>query len=234
MFVLGVLASSLIAQRSLYEHVATVARVLEGEGLEAGRLSVSMIVGRDTDSLDEADVCRSAIESLAESASDGVTAPALWIAIAGMQGGVFYKIVNTADSMIGHRTPRHLNFGWASARLDDLINLPASRLTAGLIVIAAAMMPSTSAKAAWRCVWRDAGKHQSPNAGWPEAAMAGALGLKLAGPRVYDGELVDSVFIGDGRRDATVADLKNALRLAKIVAAFQFGLVAILLAVNAR
>ena len=231
---IALLTSSLLAQRSLDDHVRAVADALEREGVRAGRVAVGMIVGRDTQSLDEAGICRAAIESLAESASDGVVAPAFWIALGGLPGGVFYKVVNTADSMIGHRTPRHRAFGWAAARLDDLINLPASRLSAVLIIAAAVFLPTASPIGATRCAWRDAGKHKSPNAGWPEAAMAGALGLKLAGPRLYDGELVDSVYIGDGREDATIADIRRALLLWRIAAALQFMLVSALAIFIAR
>lgn len=232
--IMAVLSSSLLAQRSLDQHVAAVASALERDGLAAGRKAVSMIVGRDPETLDEAGVCRAAIESLAESASDGVVAPAFWLGLGGIAGGVFYKCVNTADSMIGHLTPRHRSFGWAAARLDDLINLPASRLTAFLFIIAATVLPGASAVHAVSATLRDAGKHKSPNAGWPEAAMAGALGLKLAGPRIYDGEVVDSVFIGEGRRDATPADIRRALTLWRIAAALQFLLVGALLALSAR
>ncbi|MBY0610865.1 MAG: adenosylcobinamide-phosphate synthase CbiB [Beijerinckiaceae bacterium] len=232
--IMAVLSSSLLAQRSLDQHVAAVASALERDGLAAGRKAVSMIVGRDPETLDEAGVCRAAIESLAESASDGVVAPALWLGLGGVAGGVFYKCVNTADSMIGHLTPRHRSFGWAAARLDDLINLPASRLTALLFVVAAWLLPGASASKALTVTLRDAGKHKSPNAGWPEAAMAGALSLQLAGPRVYDGEVVDSVFIGDGRRDASAADIRKALALWRIAAMLQFVLVGLLLALSAR
>jgi adenosylcobinamide-phosphate synthase len=209
----AVLASTLIAQRSLREHVARVAAALEHDGLAAGREAVSHIVGRDPDALDETGVARAAIESLAENFSDGVVAPAFWLAVAGLAGGAAYKAINTADSMIGHRTPRHRAFGWAAARLDDLVNLPASRLSALLIVAAAAVSSDVSAANAWRSVMRDAQRHRSPNAGYPEAAMAGALGLALAGPRVYGGVKVDDAIMGDGRREATAADIRAALRL---------------------
>lgn len=212
-FVLVAIATSLLAQKSLSDHVEAVARGLD-DGLPAGRDAVSRIVGRDPESLDRAGVARAAIESLAENFSDGVVAPAFWLAVGGLAGGLAYKAANTADSMIGHRTPRHEAFGWAAARFDDLVNLPASRLTALLLVGAAALVPGADAGAAWRAVWRDAGKHRSPNAGWPEAAMAGALGLALAGPRIYGGVKVDDAFMGDGgRRDATAADIRRALRL---------------------
>lgn len=210
---LVVLAASLPAQRSLDEHVRAVAAGLDRDGLEGGRAAVSMIVGRNPKALDEAGVCRAAIESLAENFSDGVVAPAFWLCAAGLPGGALYKAANTADSMIGHRTPRHEAFGWAAARFDDLINLPASRLAALWLTLAALVTPGASAGGATRAVWRDAGKHRSPNAGWPEAAMAGALGLKLAGPRVYGDALVDDAFMGDGRRDATAGDIRAALAL---------------------
>src|SRR5215470_7841560 len=206
-------ASTLIAQRSLHHHVARVAVALDEGGLTAGRRAVSHIVGRDPDALDEAGVARAAIESLAENFSDGVVAPAFWLAAAGLAGGAAYKAINTADSMIGHRTPRHDAFGWAVARLDDLVNLPASRLSALLIVAAAAVSPSASAAHAWRAVLRDAPRHRSPNAGYPEAAMAGALGLALAGPRIYGGVEVTDAFMGDGRRQAAAADIRAALTL---------------------
>ena len=173
-----------------------------------------MIVGRDPDRLDEAGVSRAAIESLAENFSDGVVAPAFWLAIGGLPAAAAYKAVNTADSMIGHRSERHQAFGWAAARFDDLINLPASRLSALLIVAGACFMSGASPQNAWRAVLRDAGKHRSPNAGWPEAAMAGALGLSLAGPRHYGGVLVDDAEMGaGGRREANAADIRRALAL---------------------
>jgi adenosylcobinamide-phosphate synthase len=137
----------------------------------------------------------------------------LWLAIAGLPGAALYKAINTADSMIGHRTPRHEAFGWAAARLDDLVNLPASRLSALLLIGAAALRPDASAVEAWRIVWFDAPRHRSPNAGYPEAAMAGALGLSLAGARVYGGVRIDDATMGNGRRDATAADIRRALML---------------------
>ena len=218
----AIVASSLLAQRSLDAHVAAVAEALEKGGLEAGRHAVSMIVGRDTGQLDEAAVSRAAIESLAENFSDGVVAPLFWMAVAGLPGAIAYKAINTADSMIGHKSDRHLAFGWAAARLDDLVNLPASRLAALWLVLAGL---------SWRAattVWRDAGKHDSPNAGWPEAAMAGALGLRLNGPRIYDGEMTDHPWVGDGRAEATAADIRAALRIYRTACAIQIILLAIL------
>ncbi|MFN0218109.1 MAG: adenosylcobinamide-phosphate synthase CbiB, partial [Hyphomicrobium sp.] len=170
--VLAIVAATLIAARSLYDHVRNVAAALEGEGIEGGRRSVAMIVGRDTAALDESGVARAAIESLAENASDGVVAPAFWFAVAGLPGLAAYKAINTADSMIGHRSPRHLAFGFAAAKLDDLVNLVPARLSGLVIAVAATLM----GRRGWDglgVMWRDARKHASPNAGWPEAAMAG-------------------------------------------------------------
>jgi len=226
-FVLVALGATLPAQKSLAQHVEAVAKALDTGGLKAGREAVSMIVGRDPEQLDRAGVARAAIESLAENFSDGVVAPAFWLAVGGLAGGTAYKAANTADSMIGHRTPRHEAFGWAAARFDDLINLPASRLTALLLVGAAFLVPGADAGAAWRAVWRDAKKHRSPNAGWPEAAMAGALGIALAGPRSYGGVMGDFAYMGDGRRDVTAADIRRALGLFWVADVLLMGLLAI-------
>lgn len=224
--VLALAASTLLAQRSLWEHVAAVGEGLRRGGLAGGRAAVSHIVGRDPASLDESGVARAAIESLAENFSDAVVAPALWGAVLGLPGAAAYKAANTADSMIGHRTPRHEAFGWAAARLDDLVNLPASRLAAVWIALAAALHRGASARGAWRAVWRDARRHRSPNAGWPEAAMAGALGLRLAGPRSYGGTRVDDAWMGDGRAEATPDDLDRALILYRTACALQWAAVA--------
>ena len=213
MLLLGVAAGSLPAQRSLFTHVRDVLRALEQGGLDAGRQAVSRIVGRDPQSLDVPAIVRAATESLAENFSDGVVAPLLWCAAFGLPGLVFYKAVNTADSMIGHLTPRHAAFGWASARLDDLVNLPASRLAAAWIVSAALITRPATSRGALAAVLRDARRHRSPNAGWPEAAMAGALGLRLAGPRSYGGRIVEDAWMGNGRPDAMPADLRRALLL---------------------
>jgi adenosylcobinamide-phosphate synthase len=217
---LALLAASLPAQRSLAAHVRAVAEGLDAS-LEEGRQAVAMIVGRNPKALDEAGVARAAIESLAENFSDGVVAPILWTALGGLIGGALFKAINTADSMIGHKDDRYAAFGWAAARLDDLVNLPASRLAALWLIIAASLTPGASAWDAARAVWRDASLHRSPNAGWPEAAMAGALGLKLAGPRVYGETLVDDAFMGDGRREANAADIRRALRLYRASCAIQ-------------
>jgi adenosylcobinamide-phosphate synthase len=230
LLLIAVLASTLLAQRSLHRHVADVADALDKDGVDGGRRAVARIVGRDTGALDEAGVARAAIESLAENFSDGVVAPVLWLVIAGLPGTALYKAINTADSMIGHRTPRHAAFGWAAARLDDLVNLPASRLSALLLVAAAALSNKDLACAAWRAVRRDAPRHRSPNAGYPEAAMAGALGLSLAGPRVYDGVRIEDALMGDGRREANAADIRRALTLYRRADAILLALLAIMAA----
>jgi adenosylcobinamide-phosphate synthase len=210
---LGIVASTMIAQRSLHRHVANVASALELQDIGAGRTAVSHIVGRDTAALDGAGVARAAIESLAENFSDGIVAPVFWMVIAGLPGAALYKAINTADSMIGHRTPRYAAFGWAAARLDDIVNLPISRLAALLLIAASALRNDSSPAGAWRAVWRDAARHRSPNAGYPEAAMAGALGLSIAGPRSYGGIAVDDALMGDGRREANADDIRRALAL---------------------
>jgi adenosylcobinamide-phosphate synthase len=224
----ALLASTLIAQRSLHDHVARVACALEQNGLGGGRAAVAHIVGRDPDALDEAGVARAAIESLAENFSDGVVAPVFWLALGGLAAGAAYKAVNTADSMVGHRTDRFAAFGWAAARLDDLVNLPASRLTALLLIAAAGTTPGASAAESLRAVRRDARRHRSPNAGYPEAAMGGALGLALAGPRIYGGIQIDDALMGDGRREATAADIRAALALYRRADALLIALVALL------
>lgn len=209
----AVLASTLLAQRSLYAHVERVAAALEDEELEAARSAVSHIVGRDTAALDEAGVARAAMESLAENFSDAVVAPSFWMLIAGLPGAAICKAINTADSMIGHRTERHQDFGWAAARLDDLVNLPASRLTALLLIGAAYFTESASPLHALEAVKRDASRHRSPNAGYPEAAMAGALGTAIAGPRAYEGVVLDDAWMGNGRSAVTASDIRAALSL---------------------
>lgn len=209
----GLVASILLAQNSLHAHVARVRDAFVAGGLPAARAAVSMVVGRDPESLDEAGVCRAAIETTAENFSDGVVAPAFWFALLGLPGLILYKAVNTADSMIGHRTQRHEAFGWAAARLDDLMNLVPARL-AGLLLALAALRIGSSPAQAVRTMLRDARLHKSPNAGWPEAAMAGALGLALAGPRRYGDRIVDDQFLnGEGRRAAQPADIDRALQV---------------------
>ena len=210
---LGLVASTLIAQRSLYQHVARVRSAFADGGLTEARRAVSMIVGRDPDQLDEAAVCRAAIESCAENFSDGVVAPVLWLALLGLPGLIAYKAINTADSMIGHLNPRYESFGWAAARLDDLVNLIPARLSGLLVAIVASVARGTTATAL-KVMWRDAAKHRSPNAGWPESAMAGALGLALAGPRRYGERVVDDVFLNaEARKEATPNDTGRALNL---------------------
>jgi adenosylcobinamide-phosphate synthase len=219
--ILMLIGSTLFAQRSLATHVRSVGDALERGGHDMAREAVSHIVGRNPNSLDEAGVIRAAIESLAENFSDAVVAPALWCALAGLPGLAAYKTVNTADSMIGHRTPRHAAFGWAAARLDDAVNLPASRLAALWLVLAAWFHPRADAQAAWRAVWRDARHHRSPNAGWPEAAMAGALSLRLAGPRVYGTTRIEDAWMGNGCPQATMSDLRQALSLYRLACVLQ-------------
>jgi adenosylcobinamide-phosphate synthase len=216
-----ILASTLLAQKSLHEHVEAVADALENGGLGPGRATVAKVVGRDPGALDELGVARAAIESLAENFSDGVVAPTLYLALFGLPGGAAYKAANTADSMIGHRTAQYKAFGFAAARLDDVLNLPASRLSALWLALAAFAVPGASPAEAMRAARRDAKHHRSPNAGWPEAAMAGALGLKLAGPRVYDGVTVEDAYMGKGRRSANEGDIRRALRLYRAACAIQ-------------
>ena len=223
----GVLASTLLAQRSLDDHVLAVAKGLETDGLNGGRDAVAHIVGRDTKSLDEAGVCRAAIESLAENFSDGVVAPLIWMVAAGLPGALAYKAINTADSMIGHRTERYKAFGWASARCDDLVNLPASRLSALWLVLAAVPLGLSSGDAL-KTIRRDASHHRSPNAGWPEAAMAGALGIRLSGPRIYDGVPVEERWVGEGRSELTAKDIRNALKLYRTACTLQVAVLVVI------
>ena len=205
----GVLAWPLVATRSLYDHVARVMRPLAHGDLAGARAAVAMIVGRDPATLDGSGVARAGLESLAESASDGVVAPVFWGLVFGLPGIAAYKAINTMDSMIGHLSPRHKAFGWAAARLDDLVNLVPARLTALLIVIAS----GRHWRRALAVTWADAGHHRSPNAGWPEAALAGALGIRLSGPRVYDGEVTQEPWVNPTGRDPGAAEMQQGLRL---------------------
>ena len=207
------LVVSLIAQRSLFDHVRAVAGALRGGGVEAGRSAVGHIVGRDVRVLDEHGVARAAVESCAENFSDGVVAPVFWYALAGLPGLLVYKAVNTLDSMIGHRSERYLAFGWAGARLDDLANLIPARLAGLLLVAGAAVLPDACGRRGLATMLRDAGRHRSPNAGWPEAAAAGALGLKLGGPRCYGEGAAREPWLGGGRADASAEDIERMLRL---------------------
>ncbi|MEH6752380.1 MAG: adenosylcobinamide-phosphate synthase CbiB [Paracoccaceae bacterium] len=202
-----IVAAILIAQRSLVEHVLAVAHGLR-QGLAEGRAAVAMIVSRDTGQMDESAVARAAIESAAENMSDGVVAPLFWFAVAGLPGLLLYKITNTADSMIGYRTPRHEAFGWAAARFDDLLNLLPARGTAVLMALTQGVWRD------WRGIVADAGLHRSPNAGWPEAAMARALGIALSGPRAYDGRMQDFPFVhASGRKPLMAQDIEAAVRV---------------------
>jgi adenosylcobinamide-phosphate synthase len=210
---LALIASVFIAQRSLYQHVAEVRSAFADGGLAEARDAVAMIVGRDPQNLDEAGVCRAAIESCAENFSDGVVAPVFWLALLGLPGLIAYKAINTADSMIGHRTERHSSFGWAAARLDDLVNLVPARLSSLLLAVAAPIAGG-SVGTSLGVVRRDAAKHRSPNAGWPESAMAGALGLALAGPRRYAEHVVDDPFLNaEANSKAVPDDIGRALDL---------------------
>lgn len=205
-----VLGAILLAQRSLVDHVKAVARGLE-TSLEAGRHAVSMIVGRDTSEMDTPAVARGAIESAAENFSDGVIAPAFWFLLFGLPGILVYKITNTADSMIGYRTEKHRDFGWAAARLDDVLNLIPARLTALLLFPWRNMRGSHEAKLSlWQEFYVDARRHRSPNAGWPEAALSRKLGIALSGPRAYHGELRDYPWVNPYGREATVGDIDAA------------------------
>lgn len=205
----GVFAWPLVASRSLHDHVRRVATPLARGDLQGARDAVAMIVGRDPSTLDTAGVARAALESLAENASDGVVAPLFWGVILGLPGIAAYKAINTMDSMIGHMSPRYRAFGWAAARLDDLVNLIPARLTALLFMAVA----GSGWRMALKVVIADAGHHRSPNAGWPEAAMAGALGIRLSGPRVYDGQMSSEPWVNAGAPDPGPIDLGRGLNL---------------------
>lgn len=202
----GILAWPLVALRSLHDHVAAVADPLQVGDIAGAREAVSRIVGRDPAALDESGIARAAIESLAENASDGVVAPVFWGALFGLPGILGYKAINTLDSMIGHRSERHEAFGWAAARIDDIANFIPARLTGFLFVLLALRRSE-----ALSCMTRDARRHRSPNAGWPEAAMAGALGVRLSGPRIYHGSATDEPWLNDGARDPLAADIAEGL-----------------------
>ena len=202
-----VIVAVLLAHRSLADHVRDVRKGLE-VSLDAGRAAVGLIVGRDTAAMDESAISRATIESAAENFSDGVVAPAFWFLCLGLPGIIVYKIVNTADSMIGHRTPRHEAFGWAAARLDDLLNLAPARCTGILLALTGGR-----ARSALATMRSDAPLHRSPNAGWPEAAMAASLDVALAGPRSYGGQMTEDVFLnGSGRHQLNGSDITRALR----------------------
>ncbi len=221
----ALLIAVLVAQRSLYEHVADVAEALDRGGLTAARDAVRHIVGRNPMSLDSHGVARAAIESLAENFNDGVVAPVFWYLLLGLPGLLAYKMTNTLDSMIGHQTPHYRSFGWAAARFDDLANLMPARISGLLIAGAALFAEKGRPGRALAIMLRDARKHRSPNAGWPEGAMAGALGLALAGPRRYPEGLVADPWVGDGTAQATTADIVRALSLYKLACLLEGGLV---------
>ena len=210
--------------------VRAVALALSERGLDAGRAEVAHIVGRDVRQLDEHGVARAAIESCAENFSDGVVAPVFWYVLFGLPGMLAYKAVNTMDSMLGYRNERYLAFGWAPARLDDVANLLPARLSGMLLSGAAALAPEANAASGFRTMLRDARLHRSPNAGWPEAAMAGALGLSLSGPRRYPGLVVNDPWIGSGTARATARDVARALSLFAIACALNGSIVAVLAA----
>jgi adenosylcobinamide-phosphate synthase len=214
----------LIAQRSLFEHVAAVAIALRTGGLAAGRDAVRHIVGRDPMNLDASGVARAAIESLAENFSDGVVAPVFWYLLLGLPGLFAYKMANTLDSMIGHRTPRYRSFGWAAARLDDVLNTVPAPLSGVLLATAAIFTKNCRPGRGLAIMLRDGRKHHSPNAGWPESAMAGALGLALAGPRRYPEGLVADPWLGDGSARAATSDIVRALQLYRIACLIEGGL----------
>ncbi len=219
----AILATSLLAQKELGRAVSAIADALD-HSLEAGRKQVAQIVGRDPETLDRAGVSRAAIESLAESTSDGIIAPLFWLVIGGLPGIALYKAVNTADSMIGHKTERHREFGWAAARFDDLVNWLPARLSALLIAGAAFWIKGADAEKAWTTALSDAKKHDSPNAGWPEAAFAGALGFALGGPRSYGGEIHSLPTLGSGRTDLGPADIRKGLELYAMVLNLALGI----------
>ncbi|GMO23189.1 adenosylcobinamide-phosphate synthase CbiB [Bradyrhizobium sp. TM233] len=220
---IGILAWPLVALRSLYDHVGAVANPLMAGDIAGAREAVSRIVGRDPAALDEAGIARAAIESLAENASDGIVAPVFWGALFGLPGILGYKAINTLDSMIGHRSERHEAFGWAAARIDDVANFIPARLTGFLFVLLA---PRRSD--ALLCMTRDARRHRSPNAGWPEAAMAGGLGVRLSGPRIYHGGATNEPWLNEGARDPRAADIAEALTVYRRAMLLLAGLLAIL------
>ena len=213
----AIVLSTMIAGRSLYQHVAAVAKALKSENLEEAREAAGQIVGRDTENLDQHGVARAAIESLSENFSDGVVAPIFWTALFGLPGAFAYKALNTADSMIGHKNERYLYFGWAAARLDDVANFIPARLSALILCLAAFIWGRNEARRSWLAIRHDAKKQTSINAGYPEAAMAGALNLRLAGPRDYDDEPLDGEWIGGANEgstsDATYEDISKGLML---------------------
>jgi adenosylcobinamide-phosphate synthase len=206
--IVGILSWPLVALRSLHDHVDAVARPLQSGDVALARSAVAQIVGRDPENLDEAGIARAAIESLAENASDGIVAPVFWGTLFGLPGIAVYKAINTLDSMIGHRSPRYDAFGWAAARIDDLASFIPARLT-GFLFVLLAPRPSS----ALSCMIRDANRHRSINAGWPEAAMAGALDVRLSGPRIYHGSVAEEPWLNEGARDPQAGAIFGGLKL---------------------
>lgn len=207
------LTVSLVAQRSLFTYVRAVGVALKNGGLSAGREAVSHIVGRDPDQLDKHGVSRAAIESCAENFGDGVVAPVFWYVLFGFPGLLVYKAVNTMDSMIGHKSDKYLYFGFAAARLDDILNIIPARLAGVWIIIASLFIPFCYPLKGLKVMFRDARKHRSPNAGWPEGAMAGVLDIALAGPRKYREGQVNDPWVGDGRAQTDHQDIRRALQV---------------------
>jgi len=209
------LAWTTLAARDLWDHVQTVSEQLSRGNLPEARRAVGMIVGRDTDQLSQEQLARATIEAVAESTSDGIIAPLFYLALGGAPLALAYKAVNTLDSMIGHKNERYVDFGWASARLDDLANWIPARLSAVLIMIVGALVRGESdrIRAGWHVLRRDGSRHPSPNSGWPEAAMAGSLGIQLGGMNVYHGVPNDRPVLGRGARPPTPADINAASRI---------------------
>jgi len=222
----AILASCLLAQRSLDGHVLAVAVALDDAGLAAGREAVGKIVGRDVGKLDEPGICRATIESLAENFSDAIVAPAFFLALLGLPGGACYKALNTADSMIGHKSERFRAFGFAAAKLDDLANFFPARISAFLVAAAALLVSGASPRGAWQTALKDSRGHPSPNAGWPEAAFAGALGLRLGGPRSYGNTTIVDAWIGTGQ-DPEPRDIFRALALYRAACVIHAGVLAV-------
>ncbi|MFK5978954.1 MAG: adenosylcobinamide-phosphate synthase CbiB [Rhizobiaceae bacterium] len=224
----------LLAQRSLFDHVQAVSEGLRRSGIEGGREAVGLIVGRDPELLDEKGICRASIETLAENFSDGVLAPAFWFGVFGLPGLFIYKMINTADSMIAYRSEKYLHFGKLAAQIDDLANWLPARLSFGIIAVGATFVGGiVSAKNAVSVVLRDAGLHRSPNAGWPEAAMAGAMDIALGGPRKYAHETVSQAFInGSGKHELSARDIETSLEFFRAACFVFWGLVLAIVVLN--
>lgn len=224
-FLEALLVTVLIAQKSLYLHVEEVMRALDRDGVGAGRLAVSRIVGRETQRLDESGVARAAIESLAENFSDGIVGPVFFYLVAGLPGLLIYKAVNTADSMVGHKSGKYRSFGWASAKSDDILNFLPARIS-GLLIAMSAGLGGGRFFDSLKIMLADAGKHASPNAGWPEAAMSGALNISLGGPRSYSDALTADPWLNEhGRKQIGSPEISKALFLFLIACGLQLALV---------